>query len=219
MQITGFKTGQSVARIGEEGGLQLNIGPRLALCFVLIIVAMLIGDAIVLWQFQTVRDQAGRLNGYDQEFVAVLRVHASLLSFHDKLEALADDQDAARMAEEAGPLAQRFVEDTQRAKTASEFASLRDSAGHIDLPTIEIVQRTLRSQLEEITELAAENDWSAVHRRIANQVRPLEFLTSTLVEKVDQEIGEEQAQAAQNIRRVQQRVFIMVPVDRRFSRC
>src|SRR3984885_8589820 len=96
---------------------RLNIGPRLALSFVLIIVAMLIGHAIVLWQFQTVRNQAGRLNGYDQEFVAVLRAHAGLLSFHDKLEALADAQDAARMTEEAGSLAQGFAEDTKSVKT------------------------------------------------------------------------------------------------------
>jgi PAS domain S-box-containing protein len=194
------------------GGLQLNIGPRLALCFVLIIVAMLVGDAIVLWQFQTVRDQAGRLNAYDQELAAVLRVHASLLSFHGKLEALADDQNAPRMAEEAAPLQQAFVEDMQRAKTALSLLPSGIQPDTSILPTIEIVQRTLRSQLDEITELAGQKDWSAVHRRIANQVRPLEFLTSTLVEKVDREISEEQAQAAQNIRRVQQRVFVMVPV-------
>jgi hypothetical protein len=128
--------------------LQLNIGPRLALCFVLIIIAMLLGDAIVLWQFQTVRDQAGRLNGYDQEFVAVLRVHESLLSFHDKLEALADDQNAARMAAEAGPLARGFVEDTQRSKNILSSLPSGVQPDTAILPTIEIVQRTLRSQLE-----------------------------------------------------------------------
>jgi PAS domain S-box-containing protein len=192
--------------------LQLNIGPRLALCFVLIIVAMLIGDAIVLWQFHTVRDQAGRLNGYDQEFVAVLRVHESLLAFHDRLEALADDQNAGRMAAEAGPLAQRFVEDTQRSKKILSTLPSGIQPDTAILPTIEIVQRTLRSQLDEITDLASQGDWSAVHRRIGNQVRPLEYLTATLVEKVDHEIGEEQSQAARNIRRVQQRVFVMIPV-------
>jgi PAS domain S-box-containing protein len=191
---------------------RLNIGPRLAVCFVLIIVAMLIGDAIVLWQFQTVRKQAGRLNGYDQEFVAVLRAHAGLLSFHDKLEALADAQDPARMAAETGPLAQAFADDAKSTKTILNSLPSGIEADATILPTIEIVQRTFRSQLEEITDLAANKDWSAVHRRIANQVRPLEYLTSTLVETVDREIGEQQAQAAENIRRVQQRVFIMVPV-------
>jgi len=192
--------------------LRLNIGPRLALCFVLIIVAMLIGDAIVMWQFQTVRNQAGRLNGYDQEFVAVLRVHESLLSFHDKLEALADDQDPARMAREAGPLGQAFVSDTQRAKAILASLPAGIQADSSILPTIEIVHRTLQSQLEEMTELAANRDWSAVHRRITNQVRPLEFLTSSLVGKVDREIGGEQAHAVQNIQQVQRRVFVMVPV-------
>lgn len=192
--------------------MQLNIGPRLALSFVLIIVAMLVGDAVVLWQFHTVREQAGRLNGYDQEFVTVLRVHESLLSFHDKLEALADDQNPARMAAEAGPLAQAFIADTQRAKAVLSSLPAGIQADTAILPTIEIVQRTLRSQLEEITDLASRSDWSAVHRRIANQVRPLEYLTSTLVEKVDHEIGEEQAQAAQSIQSVQRRVFVMIPV-------
>lgn len=192
--------------------MHLNIGPRLALSFVLIIVAMLVGDAIVLWQFHTVRDQAGRLNGYDQEFVTVLRVHESLLSFHDKLEALADEQNAERVACEAGPLAQAFIADTQRAKTILSSLPSGIQADTAILPTIEIVQRTLRSQLDEITDLASQKDWSAVHRRIANQVRPLEYLTSTLVEKVDHEIGEEQAEAAQNIRSVQRRVFIMIPL-------
>ena len=191
--------------------MRLNIGPRLALCFVLIIVAMLIGDAIVLWQFQTVRNQAGRLNGYDQEFVAVLRVHSGLLSFHDKLEALADAQDAARVAEEVGPLTQAFAEDAQTAKTILRSLPSGIQPDTSILPTIEIVQRTLRSQLDEITELANQKDWGAVHRRITNQVRPLEYLTSSLVSRVDQEIGEEQAQAAQSIRRVERRVFIMVP--------
>lgn len=191
--------------------MRLNIGPRLALCFVLIIVAMLIGDAIVLWQFQTVRNQAGRLNGYDQEFVAVLRVHSGLLSFHDKLEALADAQDAARVAEEVSPLTQAFAEDAQTAKTILGSLPSGIQPDTSILPTIEIVQRTLRSQLDEITELADQKDWSAVHRRITNQVRPLEYLTSSLVSRVDQEIGEEQAQAAQSIRRVERRVFIMVP--------
>src|SRR5580693_8191279 len=196
---------------------RLNIGPRLALSFVLIIVAMLIGDAIVLWQFQTVRNQAGRLNGYDQEFVAVLRAHAGLLSFHDKLEALADAQDAERMSDEVGPLTQAFADDAKSAKTILDSLPPEIKVDSSIVPTIEIVQRTFRSQLEEITDLAATKDWSAVHRRIANQVRPLEYLTSSLVERVDQEIVEQQAQAEQNIRRVQQRVFIMVPATAIFT--
>ena len=63
--------------------LRLNIGPRLVLCFALIIVLMLAGDAIVLWQFHIVHAQAERLNEYDEELVTVLRVHSDMLKFRD----------------------------------------------------------------------------------------------------------------------------------------
>jgi len=38
-----------------------------------------------------------------------------------------------------------------------------------------------------------------VHLRLTNQVRPLESLTSALVEKVDHEAGEQQAQIARTL--------------------
>jgi len=45
---------------------RLNIGPRLVLGFGLIIVAMLAADAVVLWQFRVVTNQAARLSDIDQ---------------------------------------------------------------------------------------------------------------------------------------------------------
>src|SRR5260370_35104054 len=76
---------------------RLNIGPRLVLGFVFIIISMLAADAVVLWQFHLVRAQAERLNGIDQTLVAVLRLHTSLTTFHDRLEDLADSQDIGRL--------------------------------------------------------------------------------------------------------------------------
>jgi PAS domain S-box-containing protein len=51
-----------------------------------------------------------------------------------------------------------------------------------------------------------------VRLRLANQVHPLESLTSALVEKVAYEAGEQEAQTVLNVRRVQQRVFLIVPM-------
>src|SRR3981189_3249172 len=77
---------------------RLNIGPRLILGFVFIILSMLAADAVILWQFHLVRTQAERLNGIDQKLVAVLGVHTSLLAFHDRLDALVASQDVVRTA-------------------------------------------------------------------------------------------------------------------------
>lgn len=83
---------------------RLNIGPRLILGFVFIILSMLAADAIVLWQFRALRTQAERLNDIDQKLIAILRVHTSLFAFHDRLDALANSEDAERLVREAGPL-------------------------------------------------------------------------------------------------------------------
>src|SRR5258708_29739496 len=91
---------------------RFNIGPRLILGFVFIILSMLTADAIVLWQFHLVRTQAERLNGVDQKLIAVLRVHTSLLAFHDRLEELADSQDVSRLVAGGGPLRTTVLEGT-----------------------------------------------------------------------------------------------------------
>jgi PAS domain S-box-containing protein len=191
--------------------LRLNIGPRLVLCFVLIILSMFVGDAVVLWQFQITQLQAERLKDYNEELVSVLRVHVDLLAFHDTLEAAANDEDVGRLVSEAKNLTDAFMEDMQRVRNAVSSLPSGSQPEPI-LPALEIVERTLASQLEEITDLADQGDWSAVRLRIANQVRPLEFLTSSLAEKVERQVSEEQARAALNARRVQRRVFVVVSI-------
>jgi PAS domain S-box-containing protein len=196
---------------------RLNIGPRLILGFVSIILSMLAADAVILWQFHLVRTQAERLNGIDQKLVAVLRVHTSLLAFHDRLEELADSQDVGRLVTEGGPLRTAVLEDTRRAMSALSFLPFDLQRDPTILPTLHAVQSALSWQLEAITTLASSGDWRAVHLRLANQVRPLESLTSELVEKVDREAGEQQAQTARNIKRVQRLVFLVVPLTAVFT--
>src|SRR5882757_4746770 len=196
---------------------RLNIGPRLILGFVFIILSMLAANAVILWQFHVVRTQAARLNDVDQKLVTVLRVHTSMLAFHDQLDGLADAEDADRLALAAGALRAAVLEDIRRAASALSlppFDSQRDPA---ILSTLHVIQSALPSQLEAITTLATSGDWRAVHLRLANQVRPLESLTSALVEKVDQEASEQQAQTVRNIRRVQRLVFVVVPLTAVFT--
>ena len=196
---------------------RLNIGPRLILGFVFIILSMLAADAVVLWQFHVVRTQAERLNDIDQKLVAVLRVHTSLLAFHDRLDALADAEDANRLAIEAGPLRTTVLEDIRRATSALslppfDLREIRPSC----LPFTSFRARCHRS-LTPSPHSPASGDWRAVHLRLANQVRPLESLTSALVETVDHEAGEQQAQTVLNIRRVQHLVFLVVPLTAVFT--
>ena len=196
---------------------RLAIGPRLILGFVFIILSMLAADAIILWQFYVVRTQAMRLNDIDQKLVAVLRVHTGLLTFHDQLEALADAEDADRLRIEAGRLRIAVLEDIRRATNALSLPPLVPRRDATVLPTLFVIQSALPSELEAITTLAASGDWRAVHLRLANQVRPLEHLASALVEKVEREAGQQQAETVLNVRRVRRLVSWIVPLTAVFT--
>ncbi len=191
---------------------RVTIGPYILACFGFIILSMLMGDAVILWQFHVVRVHAERLNSIDQKLNALLRVHASLLVFHDRLEALAESEDADRLAKEVGPLRTAVLEDAQRARTVLSLLPSDVQQNRELLPTLLTIQNALPSELEAITGLAAVGDWRGVRARLANQVRPLESLASTLVERVDQEAAEEEAEAVLNIRSVQRRAFVVVPM-------
>jgi PAS domain S-box-containing protein len=206
--MTGFN--QKQART-EMNRLRLNIGPRLVLCFALIILSTLAGDVIVLWQFHIVHAQAERLNEYDEELVTVLRVHSDLLKFRDTLESLANAKNAERLNAETQSMNEAFAEDMGRAKSALLAVHSYNASDPTTLPTLAVVQSTLRSQTASMIDLAEADDWNAVQLRLADQLRPLEFSTSALVERVDREVKTEHAQAAANIRQVQHWIFIVVP--------
>src|SRR5260370_6798476 len=162
---------------------RLDIGPRLILGFVFIILSMLAADAVILWQFHTIRIQAGRLNDVDQKLVAVLRVHTRMLAFHDLLDGLADAVDANRLLKEAGSLRTAVLEDIRRAMSALSLPPSDPRRDPTILPTLHVIQSALPSELEAITTLAASGDWRVLHLRLSNKLRPLESLTSELVEK------------------------------------
>jgi PAS domain S-box-containing protein len=192
--------------------LRLNIGPRLALCFVSIVASMLCGDAAVLWQFHVVRIQTEHLNSYDQELVALLRVHSDLLAFHASLESSANDKDIARLISDGESATAKFVTDAQAVQHVIQTQPSGLLSDTTIVPTLAVVDTAFRSQFASIVGLAKRGDWSAVQLRLDNQIRSLEASTAALVEKVDREASAAQQEAAQNIRRVQQRVFVLVPI-------
>jgi PAS domain S-box-containing protein len=196
---------------------RFNIGPRLMLGFAVIIFSMLAADAVVLWQFHLVRAQAERLNGIDQKLVAVLRLHTSLTTFHDRLEDLADSQDIRGLVTEGEALRAAVLEDSRHAVSAFALSSFDFEQDPTILPILHAVQSALPAQLDAITTLAASGDWRAVHQRLANQVKPLESLTSDLVEKVGRTAAEQRAQTVQNLRRVERLAFVVVPLTALFT--
>jgi formate hydrogenlyase transcriptional activator len=189
---------------------RLNIGARLIVCFVVIILLMLAGNGLLLWQFHVIRTQEKRVSSVNQELMAVLRFQTDLLSFHGQLDELAQSENIDRLKKEAEPLGS--VLRTAAERTRDVLTHLPAEA-HLDptlLPTLEAIESALPSQLEAITALAATGDWQAVRLRLANEKKPLESQTSALVKNIDREVSREQAQTAVNIEMSERRMPLIV---------
>ena len=191
---------------------RLNIRPRLTVCFAFIILAMLAGNAVVLWQFNRAQAQAERLSAVDQKFIAVLQAHINLVSFHERLDALAHSDDSPLPVSELEALQHAVVEGSRRGKDALSRLPVDTQSDAASLPTLIAIQDILPAQLEAVTALAKSGDWGAVKLRLTNQVRPLEALSSSLVEAIDREVGDERSQIIANIGRAQRRTLLIVPM-------
>jgi transcriptional regulator with PAS, ATPase and Fis domain len=203
-----------IKRAGEETVQlhRLNIGPRLTLCFVIIIVAMLAGNSILIWQFHRARTQAERLSGVDQELITVLQAHTNLMSFYERLEALARSENSGLLISEAEALRNALAEDSRRSRTVLSQLPPEVQLDPTVLPTLVAIQDALPSQLEAVTALAKSGQWEAVRLRLEKQVRALESKSSELVKSIDREVGEQRAEAVLNISRAQQRILLVAPI-------
>jgi transcriptional regulator with PAS, ATPase and Fis domain len=191
---------------------RLNIHRRLTLCFIFIIVLMLIGDGVLLWQLQLISAQVERLNGVNEELIEVLRVHTGLLSAYERLGAAARSEDSGRLLKECETLRAGLVVDAQLTQAAFSHLPPKVNVDQTVLPTLESIERALPSHLDAIRALAASGEWEAVRIRIEVQVQPLESLSSELVKDVAREVGEQRAQATLNISRAKRRIVLAVPI-------
>ena len=191
---------------------RLNIHRRLTLCFIFIIVLMLIGNGVLLWQLHLISAQVERLNGVNEELIEVLRVHTGLLSAYERLGAAARSEDSGRLLKEWETLRAGLVEDAQRTQAAFSHLPPEVNADQTVLPTLESIERALPSHLDAIRALAASGEWEAVRIRIEVQVQPLESLSSELVKDVAREVEEQREQATLNISRAERRIFLAVPI-------
>ena len=191
---------------------RLNIHRRLTLCFIFVIVLMLVGNGVLLWQLHLISAQVERLNGVNEELIEVLRVHTGLLSAYERLGAAARSEDSGRLLKEWETLRAGLAEDAQRTQAAFSHLPPEVNADQTVLPTLESIERALPSHLDAIRALAASGEWEAVRIRIEVQVQPLDSLSSELVKDVAREVEEQRVQATLNISRAERRIFLAVPI-------
>src|SRR5262245_18603814 len=91
-------------------GIYSNIHRRLGLTLAVLIGLILGGNGLVILQFERARLQTDRLTGVSHQLIAVLRLQETLLSFHQRLDDLAQSKDSSRLATEAQALRTALLE-------------------------------------------------------------------------------------------------------------
>ena len=192
-------------------GNHFNIGRRLTLTLALLIALILGGNGLVILQFERARLQTNRLTGVSQQLIAVLRLQESLLSFHQRLNELAQSKDAHRLVTEAEPLRTALLEQTRQTRSTLAYLPSEFRVDPAFLTALDTIEVTLPSQLQDITALATLGDWEAVHLRLDNELKRIETATSALVKSIDRDLDEELPRAVANMRDVQRRILLIVP--------
>jgi len=173
---------------------------------------MVMGDVVALSQFRILRDHVQEVTRIDQRQVAVLRVHADLLSFRDNLRGIIATRDAKQFASEAGALRDTFLADLNRAKQALTAGPSDLKQPQNTLVILETVANALSAQIDTLTTFASNGDWDAVRLRFENQLHALGTITSGLVDKVDAEVMNQRTVALQRIDRIQRWLLVLLPI-------
>src|SRR5262249_11720843 len=72
---------------------RFNIGPRLGLCFLVIVLLMLAGYGLLLWQFRLLHIRSDRLTAVGQELIAVSQFQTDFFRLTARLDELAKSED------------------------------------------------------------------------------------------------------------------------------
>ena len=197
--------------MNSPGGY-LNIDRRLTLALALLIALILGGNGLVILQFERARLQTERLTGISQQLIAVLRLQEGLLSFHQRLNELAQSRDAHLLATEAGQLRTALLEQTRQTRSALAYLPSESRVDPAFLTALDAFETTLPIQLQEITALATVGDWEGIRLRLDNESKQMEATASALVKNIDRGLDEELPRAVANMRDVQRRILLIVPI-------
>jgi signal transduction histidine kinase len=191
-------------------GSDLKIGVRLTACFLTIVVLMIAGDAVSIWQLHQLEAHTKVLKTADNASSAIVRLHLDVSSFSGRVAVLTRGHNAPEFANEAALLREIFLRHVRDAEEVLN-SSPEIAQDPFTSSTLKTLKVTLPSQIDSEIELAKAGDWSAIQLRLTGQIQDLIDLSSSLVEGVEQRVFRQRARVNQETEQVRHRLFVVVP--------
>jgi len=191
-------------------GSDLKIGIRLTTCFLTIVLLMIAGDAVSIWQLRQLEAHTQMLKTADKASSAIVRLHLDVNSFSGRVAVLTRGHDARQFANEAALLRETFLRHVRDAEQILNSSS-EISLDAFTASTLKTLKATLPTQIDSEIELANAGDWPAIQLRLTGQIQDLIDLSSSLVEGVEERAFQQRATVNERTEQVRHRLFIVVP--------
>jgi len=213
MQRNATKTEEAVLNgAGQRFRLRnVRLGTRLAASFVAIIVLMMAADAVAVWQFRRMEAVSQGLRRTDQTSRALVRMRLDIGTFRKRVTLMADSQDTREFESDSESLRQTFLHDVEAARQLLIASPELDQNGTVS-SALETLRVALPAQLDTVVDLANASDWTAVRLRLGQQIQDLVDLSSSQVEKVDEQVLQAQNDALEKSRQSRRNLLIAAPV-------
>jgi len=186
---------------------QLRIGPRLGLCFSIIVCLFTLVGVFAIWQIHMLHGQIQRVDEMDRQILSVLRANNTILRFAALARSAAAAQDSRRFQAEAQAMTlelRRFMDAVDSTARATPETRGIPAAGRT---TLLYCRRAIEEQLQEMSRLAEKGDWSAIGLRLGKQVSERAF--NLAVGELDGQVAAERSVALSNIRRREYWTYIL----------
>ncbi len=147
----------------------LRIGVRLRLVFACVLLLMMTGGAITLWQFHAIRQRVSEVSLAEQRATVAMRVNNSVVMLMSRLHRAAE-QDRQQFAATAKRLFDDFR--SENAGTAAVVREFSPETGRqkLVIDSLSDILDSLPSRIDSMIDLAQAGDWEALHARLVDQV-------------------------------------------------
>ena len=189
----------------------VSIGTRLAVCFSVIIGLMMAADAVAFWQFERMEAVGQGLRKADETSRAVVRVRLDIGIFRKRVTLMAESQETRKFASDSAALRKKFSDDVETARQLLTASPELDQNGTIS-SALETLRVALPAQLDTVVDLANAGDWTAIRLRLGRQIQDLIDLSSSQVEKVDQQVLQAQSDALEKSSQARRNLLTVVPI-------
>ena len=189
-----------------------KIGVRLALCFSVILLLMIAGSGVAVWQFESYNRQVRQLDETDRQAMAVLRVNNRVLAYQEVLRSAAAERRILRFVTAVRPFRGELRRDLDQARETLRASARTRHRYAMTIAILAYFRSNVGNQIDTALAMAEAGDWQALHLRLDNQVRLMTLTIASLVEDIDAESARERQQSLEAMARANRMALAMLLV-------